>query len=55
MIEQEVYMNSGTRMFTFAMMGNELDFEPLGEEAFGKLVASNGWTLGQITAIEEVI
>ena len=24
MIEQEVYMNSGTRMFTFAMMGNEL-------------------------------
>ena len=34
---------------------NELDFEPLGEEAFGKLVASNDWTLGQITAIEEVI
>lgn len=24
MFEQEVYMNSGTRMFTFAMMGNEL-------------------------------
>lgn len=34
---------------------NELDFEPLGEEAFGKLVASNDWTLGQITAIEEVV
>lgn len=24
MFEQDVYMNSGTRMFTFAMMGNEL-------------------------------
>ena len=34
---------------------NELDFEPLGEEAFGKRVASNDWTLGQITAIEEVV
>ena len=24
MFEQDIYMNSGTRMFTFAMMGNEL-------------------------------
>lgn len=34
---------------------NELDYEPLGANAFGKFVASNDWTLGQITAIEEVI
>lgn len=34
---------------------NELDYEPLGAGAFGKFVASNDWTLGQITAIEEVI
>lgn len=34
---------------------NELDYEPLKEYVFGKLVASNDWTLGQIAAIEEVI
>lgn len=34
---------------------NELDYESLGASAFGKFVASNDWTLGQITAIEEVI
>lgn len=34
---------------------NELDYEPLGAGAFGKFVASNDWTLGQIAAIEEVI
>lgn len=38
-----------------AVKENELDFEPLDEEAFGKLVASNDWTLGQIAAIEEFI
>lgn len=34
---------------------NKLDYEPLKEHIFGKLVASNDWTLGQIAAIEEVI
>lgn len=34
---------------------NELDYEPLGAGAFGKFVASNDWTLGEIAAIEEVI
>lgn len=38
-----------------AMKENELDYEPLGADAFAKFVASNDWTLRQITAIEEVV
>lgn len=38
-----------------AQKENELDYEPLGAGAFGKFVASNDWTLGEIAAIEEVI
>lgn len=37
------------------MKENEFDYETLSAQAFGKFVASNDWTLGQITAIEEVI
>lgn len=33
----------------------ELDYEPLSEEAFGNLMASNDWTLGQMDAIEWII
>ena len=29
----------------------ELDFEPLSEEAFGKLMASNDWTMEQVMAV----
>ena len=33
----------------------ELTFDKLNEEAFGKLVASNDWTCGQIMALSDVI
>jgi hypothetical protein len=32
-----------------------LDFEPISEEAFGQLMASNDWTLEQVDALGEVI
>ena len=32
-----------------------LDFEPISEEAFGQLMASNDWTLEQASALGEVI
>lgn len=34
---------------------NDLEFEVLTEEAFGKLVASNDWTVRQIMEVEEVL
>lgn len=34
---------------------NDITFEPLTEEALGKLVASNDWTVRQIMEIEEVL
>lgn len=37
------------------MKENEFDYETLSIQAFGKFVASNDWTLGEIAAIEEVI
>ena len=33
----------------------EVEYAMLNEEAFGKLVASNDWTLGQIDAVSEVV
>lgn len=33
----------------------ELTFDKLNEDAFGKLVASNDWTCGQIMALSDVI
>lgn len=33
----------------------ELTFDKLSEEAFGKLVASNDWTCGQIMALSDVV
>jgi len=34
---------------------NELTFEALTEEAFGRLMTSNDWTLSEITSIEEIL
>ena len=33
----------------------ELTFDKLNEEAFGKLVASNDWTCGQIMALSDAV
>jgi len=33
----------------------EVDFEQLSEEAFGLLIDSNNWTIGQIEALSELI
>ena len=32
-----------------------LDFEPLSEEAFGKLMASNNWTMDQVIILGDII
>ena len=34
---------------------NNLDFEPITEEAFNKLMSSNDWTFGQAVALELII
>ena len=34
---------------------NEIEIEPLSEEAFGKLMASNDWTLRQVDLLEFII
>lgn len=33
----------------------EIEFEPLSEDAFGKLMASNEWTMGQVTELGDLI
>ena len=33
----------------------EIEFEPLSDEAFGKLMASNDWTMDQVMALSEII
>lgn len=39
----------------FAEKEVELEFEPLTEDAFGKLMASNDWTMNQVCALAEII
>lgn len=39
----------------FAEKEVELDFEPLSEEAFGKLMASNDWTVEKVMTLGNVI
>ena len=33
----------------------EVDFEPLTEEAFGKLIASNDWTVDKVMTVGEIL
>ena len=33
----------------------EIDFEPISEDAFGKLMASNEWTMAQVTTIDGIV
>lgn len=39
----------------FAQKEVELEFEPLSEEAFGKLMASNDWTIEQAMGLSPII
>lgn len=39
----------------FAEKKVTVDFEPLSEEAFGKLLASNDWNMGQVTVLGEFV
>lgn len=33
----------------------KIEFEPLSEEAFGKLMASNDWNIAQVSALGEIV
>ena len=39
----------------FADTEVEVEFEPLNEESFGKLLASNDWTMAQVTTLGDFI
>lgn len=39
----------------FANKEVEVEFDPLSDEAFGKLIAANDWTMGQAVALSEII
>lgn len=39
----------------FADKEVELEFEPVSEEVFGKLMASNDWTMDQVTTLGDMI
>jgi len=39
----------------FAKKEVSIDVEPLSDEAFGKLMASNDWTFGQTTALSDIL
>ena len=39
----------------FAEKEIEFEFEPISEEAFGKLMASNEWNMDQVTKVSEFV
>ena len=45
----------GDTVKDFAEKEVEVEFEPLSEEAFGKLMASNDWTMQQVTALGDLV
>ena len=45
----------GKAVEEFADAKVKVEFEPLTEEAFGKLMASNEWAFGQAVALSEII
>lgn len=45
----------GKALEEFANKEVEVEFEPLSDEAFGKLMASNEWTMGQAVVLSEII
>ena len=42
-------------MAEFAQADTDVDFEPIDEDAFGKLMASNDWNVAQAMALGEII
>lgn len=45
----------GKAVEEFANAENEIEFEPLSEDAFGKLIASNDWTVGQVEVLGDIV
>lgn len=45
----------GKAVEEFANAENEIDFEPLSEAAFVKLIASNDWTVGQVEVLGDIV
>ena len=45
----------GKAVEEFANVENEIEFEPLSENAFGKLIASNDWTVGQVEVLGDIV
>ena len=45
----------GKAVEEFANKEVKVSFEPLNDDAFGKLMASNEWTMGQAVALSEII
>lgn len=45
----------GKALEEYANKEVEVEFEPLSDEAFGKLMASNEWSLGQTVVLSEII
>lgn len=45
----------GKAVEDFANKEVTINIEPISEDAFGKLMASNDWTFGQTTALSEII
>ena len=45
----------GKAVEDFANKEVKVSFEPLNDDAFGKLMASNEWTMGQAVALSEII
>lgn len=39
----------------FADKEAKIDFEPISEDAFGKLMASNEWTMAQVTTLGDIV
>jgi len=45
----------GDAVKDFAEKEVKVDFEPLSEDAFGKLMASNDWNMAQVVALSEIV
>lgn len=45
----------GKAIEDFAKKEVKIEFEPLADEAFAKLMTSNEWTMGQVVALSEII
>lgn len=45
----------GKAIEDFAKKEVKIEFEPLTDEAFAKLMTSNEWTMGQVVALSEII